>query len=109
MPSTPENVDTERLKRDIPKFLDNSRVITEQQRRWWSEFFEKSHQTYQSETPKSTTWLLDELKHLKTSSREGNRHENANEHLSAVPDLENAHNEITEIVNRQLGDIPEVI
>ena len=36
----------ERQKRDIPKFLDNSRVISPENKQWWSNFFANENKTY---------------------------------------------------------------
>lgn len=111
VPSSPENVDMDRLKRDIPKFLNNSRIITEDQKHWWNEFFEKSNETYHAETNKSRTWLLDELKLVKSRSLYPNNdhvtlQENEEEQPSAVPEC--IPSELTELVNGQLAEIPEV-
>ena len=113
VPSSPDNVDMERLKRDIPRFLDNSRIITADQRLWWRQFFERSKEIYQAEIlNQSSTWLLDELKLVKSRS-----YTNDNPNNPAVPlqDTEGGQSvpdkvpdEITDMVNKQFAEIPEV-
>jgi hypothetical protein len=103
----------ERLKRDIRKFLDHSRIITADQRLWWSQFFERSKVIYQTEIlNQSSTWLLDELKLVKSRS-----YTNDNPNNPAVPlqDTEGGQSvpdkvpdEITDMVNKQFAEIPEV-
>ncbi|CAB4019144.1 Hypothetical predicted protein [Paramuricea clavata] len=44
--SSPDKVDLEHLRRDIPKFLKNSRVINDEQKEWWQTFFEKADEMY---------------------------------------------------------------
>ena len=59
----------ERLTRDIPKFLDNSRVISPENKQWWAiNFFANENKTY-SNTERvdesQKTWLLDDLRVVK--------------------------------------------
>ena len=65
MPSLPDVVDMGRLKRDIPKFLDNSRIITDAQKSWWEDFFSNCDTTYGMGPEMSPTWLLDEVAMVK--------------------------------------------
>ena len=80
---------------------------------WWREFFEKSKDIYQPEIlNQSSTWLLDELKLVKSRS-----YTNYNPNNPAVPlqDTEvgqsvpdKVPDEITDMVNKQFAEIPEV-
>ena len=55
----------DRLQRDIPKFLDNSRVISGEAKAWWADFFNRASEIYSPHKEQPKTWLLDELKMLK--------------------------------------------
>ena len=52
-------------KRDIPKFLDNSRVISGEAKAWWADFFNRASEIYSPHKEQPMIWLLDELKMLK--------------------------------------------
>ena len=68
VPSSPDNVDFDRLKKDIPKFFENSRVISTEQKQWWDTFFKNVTKTYNVSPKKPVLWLLDEVQHLKSLS-----------------------------------------
>ena len=111
VPSSPDNVDIERLKRDIPKYIDNSRVVTEAQRSWWAEFFANSAETYGVGPAKSSTWQLDDL-HLTKKRGTTNAEHTDNKHRALqdqeVPNPCSVAAQMNEILQGQLGDIPEV-
>jgi hypothetical protein len=79
----------------------------------WSQFFERSKEIYQAEIlNQSSTWPLDELKLVKSRS-----YTNDNPNNPAVPlqDTEGGQSvpdkvpdEITDMVNKQFAEIPEV-
>ena len=111
MKSSPDNVDMDRLRQDIPKFLDNSRAITTEAKKWWDDFFASAPQTYTSEPETPTTWLLDELKFLKFGSASASAPQqveidNDPNESSEMP--AGASQEVAELVSRQLEEIPEV-
>jgi hypothetical protein len=111
VPSSPDNVDMERLKRDIPKYIDNSRVVTDAQRLWWAEFFANSAETYGVGPAKSSTWLLDDLQLIKKrgitrAERTDNQHPTLQD--QEVPNPCSVAAQMNEMVQGQLGDIPEV-
>ena len=117
VPSSPDNVDMERLKKDIPKFLNNSRVISTEKKEWWADFFARSEQTYSAETNgDSQTWLLDDLKKVKfadltISSGQSDADDDADGISNANVEREtpvNVPQEVTEMVNGQYEDIPQV-
>ena len=113
MPSSPDNVDMERLKRDIPKFLDNSRVITDAQKSWWTEFFANAGDTYGNGPEKTSTWLLDDLQVIKNRAinavKDAESHTDVttfqNQELTTPPNIAA---QINNMVQGPLGDIPEV-
>jgi hypothetical protein len=111
VPSSPDNVDIERLKRDIPKYIDNSRVVTEAQRSWWAEFFANSAETYGVGPAKSSTWQLDDLQLTKKRGTTNAEHTD-NQHRALqdqeVPNPCSVAAQMNEILQGQLGDIPEV-
>ena len=109
VPSSPDKVDLERLKRDIPKFLDNSRIITPEQCEWWQIWFSNAPKVYGPGPPKPDRWLLDELKEKKiscsttsVSHHENREEEELNEIPIGVPE------DIAKIVEVQCREIPEV-
>ena len=87
--SSPDKVDLERLRRDIPKFLKNSRVINEEQKEWWQTFFEKADEMYGTPVASGrVTWLLDDLKLIKfgpVATAATHRVENSSVGDSVVP------------------------
>lgn len=116
--SSPDNVDMERLKKDIPKFLDNSRVISSENKRWWANFFAKENETYSSAEDvgdSQKTWLLDDLKVLKfgraaTCEDESILSTERAIKLETTPlvPVQNTSSEITDLVQSQFNDIPQV-
>ena len=101
VPSSPDNVDMERLKRDIRKFLDHSRIITADQRLWWSQFFERSKVIYQAEIlNQSSTWLLDELKLVKCRSYTNDNPNNPAVPLQDTEGGQSVPDENTDMVNK---------
>lgn len=99
----------ERLQRDIPKFLNNSRVIKIEHKEWWNNLFEQADVIYGMAKEKPATWLLDELRFLKF--RHG-AHTNTpnwiNDHQPQPVVPNTIPGEVIELVNSQLTDIPEV-
>ncbi|XP_028417597.1 uncharacterized protein LOC114542047 [Dendronephthya gigantea] len=108
--SSADNVDMERLRRDIPKFLDNSRVIKEEHKDWWGNFFEQVDVVYcNMAKEKPVTWLLDELRLLKSGHTTGTSStENEKESRDTPVDPSVVSEEVVKLVNGQLEDIPEV-
>jgi hypothetical protein len=111
--SSPDNVDMERLRKDIPKFLNNSRMITTEAKEWWNDFLASALDTYSSEIEKPATWLLDELRLLKFGNYTASLQQqtpseldNDNQETHEVPD--GAALEVLELVSTQLEEIPEV-
>ncbi len=102
----------DRLRRDIPKFLDNSRVISGESKVWWADFFNRASEIYSPHKEQPKTWLLDELKMLKfgvshpdsvTTSMQSESPERPEGHVPT-----NASHDIAEMVTAQLHEIPEV-
>ena len=125
--SSPDNVDMERLKRDIPKFLVNSRVTTCDDKKWWAKFFQEEHETYSGVQPTSTTWLLDDLKLVKSRQTARNPVQSDDVIAASTPSVsgkgvcseespipvdslmpQNVSQEVAAMVQAQLEDIPEV-
>ena len=101
----------DRLQRDIPKFLDNSRVISGEAKAWWADFFNRASDIYSPHKEQPKTWLLDELKMLKfgvshsdsvTTSTQSESPERPEGHVPT-----NASHDIAEMVTAQLHEIPE--
>ena len=61
---SPEKLDLVRLKADIPKFLDNSRAFSENDKEWWRKFFATREQFYAPQE-QPATWFLDQLVQIK--------------------------------------------
>jgi hypothetical protein len=107
--SSPDKVDLERLRRDIPKFLKNSRVINEEQKEWWQTFFEKADEMYGTPVASGrVTWLLDDLKLIKfgpVARAATHRVENSSVGDSVVP--VGVSNEVIQLVSAQHEEIPQ--
>ena len=112
MDASPDNVDMERLRKDIPKFLNYSRVISSTAKAWWEDFFSRASTIYSSNKEKLKSWLLDELKLVKFgNSTSSVKHATTisavlSELSNAAPT--NASVEISEMVAAQMDAIPEV-
>lgn len=110
--SSPDNVDLDRLRKDIPKFLNNSRVISTEQKEWWDTFFENALETYQVSPEKPSWWLLDEVKHLKARSTNtvgiAPPRSLSSSDVPVEPICSDATEKAAELVNAQFDDIPEV-
>ena len=108
MPSSPDNVDMQRLRRDIPRFLNSSRVITEVQKEWWENLFKDADVIYNREPNKPSSWLLDDVRVIKARNhvlekQSNTHHSRAENNIPPAVD-----HEALEMVNEQLEDIPEV-
>ena len=111
----------ERLKRDIPKFLDNSRVISPENKQWWANLFANKNKTY-SNTERvdesQKTWLLDDLRVLKFGRATACEDESISnqsrtahvdqESTSFLPEVKNISSEITDLVQSQFNNILQV-
>ena len=100
----------ERLKRDIPKFLDNPRVVTDIQKSWWNEFFANAEKTYSIGPEKSPAWLLDDLLVIKKRAMTEDVENTYNSTILQNQELSNPPipAEISTLVHGPLANIPEV-
>jgi hypothetical protein len=77
----------------------------------WAEFFANSAETYGVGPAKSSTWLLDELQLIKkrgTTSAEHTDNQHQTLQDQEVPNPCSVAAQMNEMVQGQLGDIPEV-
>lgn len=110
MPSSPDKVDLERLRRDIPKFLDNSRIITIEQREWWQNWFDNAETVYGPGPPKPNTWLLDDLKSMKVNcTTRQDQQDVAQTWLDGTETPPGIPDDVAQIVAAPCAEIPEVL
>ena len=109
----------ERLKRDILKFLDNSRVISPENKQWWANFFTNEKKTYcnaEQVDASQKSWLLDDLRAMKfgrpTASDDetvsGTEPNHDNEQSPSIMPEVNVSSEVTDLVQSQFNNLPQV-
>ena len=103
----------ERLKKDIPKFLDNSRIVSNDHKAWWHNFFSEADTIYSADMEKPSTWLLNELKLIKfrsafTPGPEDQSCATMGNSCEFIDVPESISEDVHALVQAQLEDIPEV-
>ena len=97
----------ERLKTDIPKFLE-SRVFEERQKEWWIKFLDDGVGYYTAPREKAHEWPMKGILAVKRNQDQNQELGDQELGILGIPRPPNLPIEVEELVADQVQDIPQV-
>ncbi|XP_028517987.1 uncharacterized protein LOC114576108 [Exaiptasia diaphana] len=105
---SPDKVDLERLKREIPKFYE-SRKFDESHKQWWDDFLNNRHGYYSRPGQHLAEWPLPNIIEKKNQQQESESGDQEQEiGILGIPRPTNVPLEVEQHVSSQLDSIPEI-